>query len=311
MNKTVVIFGGGGQDGFFLKKLLLSLGYQVIIFTHKGGEVGPPLDVSNFNNVEIVLKKYRPEIIFHLAARSSTRHEFILENHKAIVDGALAILEAVDRHIPNSKVFIASSALIFKNEGAPVNENNELITDTAYTLARVEALHIARYYRMRGRKVYVGFLFNHESPMRPPHSVVREVARGVVDIHFGLQESLSVGNAGVIKEWMWAGDAVAAIFSLVDQNNIFEACIGDGIGRSVHDYAVACCEVVGISLEDHMLEIPDYKAEYSTLVSGSKKISSLGWTPKFNMKDLARKMIEAEISNRKSLKCGKVVKYQI
>jgi len=67
---------------------------------------------------------------------------------------------------------------------------------------------------------------------------------------------------------------------------------------SVHDYAVACCEVVGISLEDHMLEIPDYKAEYSTLVSDSKKISSLGWTPKFNMKSLAKKMIEAEISSR-------------
>ena len=218
---------------------------------------------------------------------------------KAIVDGALAILEAVDRHIPNSKVFIASSALIFKNEGMPINENNELITDTAYTLARVEALHIARYYRMRGRKIYVGFLFNHESPMRPAHSVVREVARGVVDIHFGLQESLSVGNASVIKEWMWAGDAVAAIFSLIDQNDIFEACIGDGIGKSVHDYAIACCEVVGISLEEHIIEVPNYKAEYSALVSGSKKISSLGWAPKFNMKSLAKKMIEAEMSSRR------------
>ncbi|MBT7901352.1 MAG: NAD-dependent epimerase/dehydratase family protein [Candidatus Marinimicrobia bacterium] len=299
MNKTAVIFGGGGQDGFFLNKLLLSLDYQVIVFTHKDGKAGASLDVSDFDGVKTALIKYRPEIIFHLAARSSTRHEFILENHKAIVDGALAILEAVDRHIPNSKVFIASSALIFKNEGVPINENNELITDTAYSLARVEALHIARYYRMRGRKVYVGFLFNHESHMRPAHSVVREVARGVVDIHFGLHESLSVGNAGVIKEWMWAGDAVDAIFSLVDQNDIFEACIGDGIGRSVHDYAIACCEVVGISLEEHIIEIPNYEAEYSALVSDSKKISSLGWTPKFNMKSLAKKMIEAEISSRR------------
>lgn len=298
MNKTVIIFGGGGQDGFFLKKLLLPLGYQVIVFTHKGGKAGPPLDVSNFDNVEIVIKKYRPEIIFHLAARSSTRHKFILENHKAILNGTLCILEAVDRHIPNSKVFIASSGLIFKNEGKPINENNELVTDTAYTLARVEALHVARYYRTRGRKVYVGFLFNHESPMRPTNSVVRKVTKGVVDIYFGLKESISIGNASVIKEWMWAGDAVSAILSFVNQNDIFEVCIGDGIGKSVHDYALACGEVLGISIEEYLIDTPNYEAEYSILVSDSKKISSIGWAPEFNMKNLAKKMIEAEISSR-------------
>jgi len=299
MNKIAVIFGGGGQDGFFLKKLLMSLNYQVIVFTHTDGKAGPPLDVCDFNDVKIALKKYRPEIIFHLAAKSSTKHRFILENHKAIVDGALAILEVVDRYIPNSKVFIASSALIFKNEGMPISENNELITTTAYALARVEALHIARYYRSRGRKVYVGFLFNHESPMRPTSSVVREVAKGVVDIHLGLQKTLSIGNANVVKEWMWAGDAAEAIFTLVGQDDIFEACIGDGIGKSIHDYAIACCKVLKISPKERLVENLDYKAEYSTLISNPKKINSLGWHPKFNMTDLAEEMIKSEISCRK------------
>ena len=299
-NKVAIIFGGGGQDGYFLNKLLLSLNYQVTVFTFSGGTIGSPLDVSDFNRVETVLKKYRPEIIFHLAARSSTRHEFILENHRAIVDGAVAILEAVDRHIPNSKVFIASSALVFKNEGLAITESNELITDTAYALARVEALHVARYYRKRGRKVYVGYLFNHESPMRPINSVVREVTRGIVDIHYGLKKTLSVGNSSVVKEWMWAGDAVAAIITLVCQDDIFEACIGDGIGKTVHDYAISCCNVLGILPEQNVIEVSSYEAEYAVLVSGSSIISSLGWIPKLNMEMVAKKMIEAERFDRLS-----------
>ena len=297
-NKVAVIFGGGGQDGHYLNILLLSLGYRVVIFTYKRGADGLAVDVSDFDNVEIMLKKYRPEFIFHLAARSSTRHEVILENHRAIVDGTVAILEAVDRHIPNSKVFIASSALVFKNHGAPITENNDLIVDTAYALARVEALYIARYYRSRGIKVYVGFLFNHESPLRPPGSVVRQVTSGVVDIHCGLTKDLRVGNASVVKEWMWAGDAVAAIVALVSQAEIFEACIGDGIGKSVHDYAIACCNVLGIPAEQDIIGVAAYEAEYAALVSGSSRMRKLGWVPQLNLESVANKLIEAEMSSR-------------
>ncbi len=295
MNKCVIIFGAGGQDGFFLINLLLSFGYKVIPFTHNGGDIGPPLDVSDFDSVEAVIQKYRPEIIFHLAAKSSTWHEFVLENHKAIVDGALAVMESVDRHVPNSKVFIASSALVFKNEGCPIIEENELVTDSAYAMARVEALQIVRYYRQRGQKVYVGFLFNHESHLRPSNSIARKVVKGVVDIHLGIQKSLSIGNPDVIKEWMWAGDAVAAMIFLVNQDEVFEACIGDGIGKSVWDFATACCDIVGISLESCLITIPDYEAEYAALVSDPRKIKSLGWTPKVNMEDLAKRMVENEI----------------
>jgi GDPmannose 4,6-dehydratase len=294
MTKRAVIFGGGGQDGVFLYNLLVSLGHVVRTFTHSGGEIGPALDVSEFNSVEMIIREYRPDLVFHLAARSSTRHEFILENHRAIVDGALAVMESVDRHIPNSKVFLASSALIFKNNGVRITEDDELTNDTAYAMARVEALQIARYYRHRGRKVYVGFLFNHESPLRPPTCVARQIATNVVKIHRGLTNCLSIGNSNVIKEWTWAGDIVQAIVCLMNQKEIFEVCIGDGIGKTIKDYALACCEVLNISLSEFLAETPDYKVEYSILVNGSSKMRSLGWVPQVDINNLAKRMIKHE-----------------
>ena len=297
MSIRAVIFGGGGQDGVFLYNLLLSLGNEVRTFTHSGGEIGPALDIAEFNSVETIIREYRPDLVFHLAARSSTRHEFILENHRAIVDGALTVMESVDRHIPDSKVFLASSALVFKNKGAPITEDYELVTDTAYAMARVEALQIARYYRQRGRKVYVGFLFNHESPLRPPTCVARQIATNIVEIHRGLTNSLSIGNSGVIKEWTWAGDIVQAIVCLMNQQEIFEVCIGDGIGKTIKDYALACCEVLDISLSEFLVESADYKVEYSILVNGSSRMRSLGWAPQVDLNNLAKRMIEHERSH--------------
>jgi len=297
MSKRAVIFGGGGQDGVFLHELLLSLGHEVRVFTHSDSEIGPGLDVADFNGVETVLKLYRPDFIFHLAARSSTRHEFILDNHRAIVDGTLAVMESVDRHLPGSKVFLASSALVFKNEGGPITEDDKLVTDTAYAMARVEALQIARYYRQRGRNVYVGFLFNHESPLRPPTSVARQIATNVVEIHQGLTKSLSIGNSNVIKEWTWAGDIVKAIVYFLNQQDVFEVCIGDGTGKTIKDYALACCEVLDISLTDVLVESSDYKVEYPILVNGSPIIRSFGWEPDVDINNLAKRMINAELSN--------------
>ena len=299
MNKTAIIFGGGGQDGYFLKKLLISINYKVIIFSHSDGVSGPSLDVGNFKKVEKIIKKYSPEIIFHLAAKSSTRHEFILENQNAIVQGTLAILESVERYLPKTKVFIASSALIFKNNNNPINEQNEIEIKNAYILARVEALQITRYYRSRGLKVYIGFLFNHESPLRYKSSIVREIARGVVDIYLGLEKSFNIENIDIVKEWMWAGDAAEAILKLVSQDRVFEVCIGDGIGISVREYISKCLEILNSSHKKNFIKNLNYNQEYSKFISDPKKIKSLDWSPKFDVIYLATQTIKAEMSFRK------------
>ena len=302
MSSHSIIFGAGGQDGFYLREHLLSLGHKVFSFTHHAGMVGSPVDVSDFKSVSNVIKEIKPNYIFHLAARSSTRHEFILENHKAIVDGALSVLESADIYAPSARIFLASSGLIFKNVGRPIKESDEYVINTAYAMARLEALQVARYYRHRERKVFVGFLFNHESPMRPANSIARKIASSVAEIHLGIQKTITVGNANVVKEWMWAGDAVSAMVHLVNQNELFEVCIGDGMGRSVRDYAVACCHTVEISLDHYLIELPDYQVEYPILVSDSAKIRSLGWEPTVDLENLARRMVGAEIASRQDHK---------
>jgi len=291
-----LIFGAGGQDGTFITTYLQELGWQVFGYGHKPGQLELSVDVSNFEGIEQIIKNILPDYIFHLAAVSSTKHEFIVQNHKAIVSGTLAILEAVEKHIPNSKVFLASSGLVFKNEGRPITESDEFVIDTAYSLSRYQALQSARYFRRRGIKVYVGFLFNHESHLRPERSVARLIARGVVEVSQKRAKVINIGSMDVVKEWLWAGDVATAIVHFLNQDHIFEMCIGDGIGLSVRAYAEECCKAVGILSASCLIQDPEFKAEYPFLVSDPSKLFSIGWVPSKDITKLAKIMVEAELS---------------
>lgn len=299
MNKTVLIFGGTGQDGFFLKKILVNLKYSVKIYSSNNQIKSHQINISNYAKVKKVIKIYQPEIIFHFAAKSSTEHKFIIKNHNAIVIGALNILESVYKYSPKSKVFIASSGLVFKNDNKPISELSLLDSSSAYAVARIEALYLARYYRTKGLKVYVGFLFNHESPLRIEESVVREVTKGAIDVYYGLKKNINIRNPNIIKEWMWAGDAMNAIMVFIKQEKEFEICIGDGIGKSISDYAHTCFKLLNITNRSKILINQHYDLNSSRFISNPQKIKSLGWKPNNNFLFLAKQMIKAEFANRK------------
>jgi GDPmannose 4,6-dehydratase len=291
--KKAIIFGASGQDGFYLKEHLLLSGYQVFSFSRTSI---PSVDIGRADEVRQLLNEIKPELIFHLAAKSSVSHDHILENQNSIVNGTLSLLDAVDKHLPEARVFLASSGLVFENHGAPISVENKLVVNSAYTLSRIQALEISRYYRGRGRLIYTGFLFNHESPRRPAASIARAIARNVVQIFKKKKEFLQIGNADVIKEWLWAGDAVRAMPILLMQENIFEICIADGVGHSIRAYAKKCCEYLGLELNQYLRSTENFSAQYPVLVGDSAPLRALGWGPEVDIDGLVKIMIDSEMT---------------
>src|SRR5215467_14304550 len=116
-----IIFGANGQDGHYLYRLLEREGIQPIGISRTGGDVLS--DVSNPTFVESVVREYRPDYIFHLAATSTTSHDAVFDNHAAVSTGTINILEAVYRHSLDSKVFLAGSAMQFENNATPIDES--------------------------------------------------------------------------------------------------------------------------------------------------------------------------------------------
>lgn len=288
-----VIFGAGGQDGIYLSKLCKERGIEAIGISRHGNWIRG--DVRNLKEVQRIVRQYLPDYIFDLAAKSSTAHDVLYENHETISTGTLNILESVYRFSPNTKVFLAGSGVQFKNFGVPISEESEFEANSPYSIARIQSVYAARYYRRLGIKVYVGYLFHHESPFRQEQHVSKMVSQAVNRISKGESKILKIGNMDVEREWMFAGDAIRAILTLVNQDDVYEAVIGTGVTHTIRDWIKLCFKLIGIDeWEKYVCVKQGFVPEYKSLVSDPSTIKSLGWKPTVDFEKLAKIMISKE-----------------
>ena len=289
-----VVFGISGQDGYYLTQLLIANGVEVIGVSRSDGDWVKG-DVSDLNFVENLLQAQQPHYIFHLAANSTTQHTGLFENHAAISTGTLNLLESVRRYCPKAKVFLSGSAMQFENKGLPIHEETPFEARSPYSVARIQSVYAARYYRFAfGLKVYVGYLFNHDSPLRAEKHINQKVIAAVKRIAGGSKEKLELGNWDVRKEFNYAGDVVLAMWTLVNQDIIFEAVMGCGSAHAIKDWVEYCFKKVNRDWRDSVVLKSDFVPEYKVLVSNPRVIKSLGWEPRVSFHQLADMMMDAK-----------------
>ena len=75
-------------------------------------------DIRNYSTVEKVIKKYKPEIIFHLAAQAIVldSYERPLETYETNVIGSMNILEAARQCLTKCSIIMVTSDKCYKNE---------------------------------------------------------------------------------------------------------------------------------------------------------------------------------------------------
>ncbi len=286
-----IIFGINGQDGYFLKEILEKENISVIGVSRSEGNWVKG-DVGNYKFVNELIKEHQPSFIFHLAANSTTRHDALFENHETICTGTLNILESVKLFSPLTKVFISGSGLQFKNTGKPISESEPFEARDAYSISRIHSAYAAKYYRTLGLKVYVGYFFNHDSFLRTERHVNQKIVAAVKRIAKGSNEIVELGDITTKKEFAFAGDTVRAIWTLVNNNTVFEATIGNGKVYSIEDWLSLCFGYFALDWKKHVKTDPDFISEYAILVSDPKTITDLGWKQTTSIEMLSKMMIE-------------------
>lgn len=281
-----IIFGVRGQDGFYLSTLLEQNNVEVIGISRSHG------DVSDYSFVETVIKNAQPSYIFHFAANSTTRHEALFDNHRAISGGTINILESVRLHCPSSRVFLSGSAMQFENRELPIDEGTPFAGLSPYAVARIQSVYAGRYFRdVFGLRIYVGYFFNHDSPLRSAKHINQRIVEAAQRISRGSDEKLEIGDVNARKEFNFAGDVVRAVWILVNQLDVFEAVIGSGYAYSIKEWLQYCFQKVGRNWEEFVVQAPAYTPEYSVLVSRPELIKSLGWQPNIDFYQLADLMM--------------------
>ena len=289
-----LVFGAGGQDGYYLSEACRKRQIEVIGVSRSGPWLRG--DVASPETVEKLIRSHNPDMIFHLAAASTTKHDVIYENHAAIGTGTINILESVRRWSPHSKVFITGSGLQFINNGRPISETDPFGHGSSYVAVRNYSVYLARYFHNIGVRTYVGYLFHHESPLRTAEHVSQKIVQAARRIAEGSVEILELGDTSVRKEWTFAGDIAEGVMTLVEQDRVFEATIGSGYAYSIENWLDECFRLINKDWRHYIRQKSDFQAEYKMLVSNPATINSLGWHAATTISELAKIMLNSKLA---------------
>tara|TARA_Y100001960_G_C14646565_1_gene813656 strand:+ start:198 stop:1211 length:1014 start_codon:yes stop_codon:yes gene_type:complete len=331
-----LITGITGQDGAYLAKHLLDLGYQVFGAARRNSNyntqrlqilgIEKDIKIREFelleeSNIRKVLEDVQPDEIYNLGAQSFVGASFETPMYTAEVTGlgVLRVLDAIRTIAPNSKFYQASSSEMFgKVLETPQNEETPFYPRSPYGVAKVYAHFITKNYR-ESYNIFgsCGILFNHESPLRGNEFVTKKIVKAIARIKKGKQEELILGNLDSKRDWGFAGDYVEAMHLMLQAKNADDYVISTGETHSVREFVELSLNVAGIDFEWKgegvnttavsketgknivICSKEFYRPAEVDLLLGdySKAKKELGWKPKTTFNSLVQLMMEYEMNN--------------
>ena len=333
--KKAIITGVGGQDGAYLARYLIDLGYEVYGGYRRAvspnfwrlNELGL-LNEPNFHLVEFeltdpfnilsVVNEIRPEEIYNLAAQSFVGVSFKEPFHTANATGigALNILEAIKTVDKSIKFYQASTSEMFgKVQAVPQSETTPFYPRSPYGVAKLYVHFITVNYQ-ESYDIFAssGILFNHESPLRGLEFVTRKITNTAAKIALKKAKTLELGNLDAKRDWGYAKEYVEGMHAMLQAPTPDTFVLATGVTTTVRDFVKLSFEAldIGIKFEgeginevglndkgDVIVKInPAFfrPAEVDLLIGdASKAKQKLGWSAKTDLKGLCDMMIKADL----------------
>jgi GDPmannose 4,6-dehydratase len=333
--KKAIITGIGGQDGTFLAKHLIDLGYEVIGADRRRVDVSflnlkhlniqdkvriVYFDLLEYSNIEDIIRKEQPDEFYNLAAQSFVKASFDMPILTSEVDaiGVLRILEAIRRHSPKTRFYQASTSEMFgKVQEIPQKETTPFYPRSPYGVAKLFAHWMVVNYR-ESYDMYAcsGILFNHESEFRGKEFVTQKIIHGVVSIKNGNNTPLELGNLDAKRDWGYAGDYVKGMHLMLQQENPSDFVLATNQTISVREFVEKSfkkididivwkgegLDEVGVNHDGKVLvkiNSEFYRpAEVDLLIGDYTKAQTmLGWKPETNLDEIVDKMFHHALTN--------------
>lgn len=308
--KSAIITGISGQDGYYLSGLLIEQGYRVIGTTRDragtdGVRPGVTLaewDLQDGKALTGLIREHRPAEFYNLAAFASGAGMY--DDPVAIGEvNGLAVarmLETLREVAPDTRFCQASSSELFgEPDSSPQDEATAFHPRSPYGAAKLYAHEMVGIYRRKhGLFACSAILFNHESPRRGAGFVTGKIARAAARISRGLDGELLLGNLDARRDWSFAGDSMRGMILSLQADAPDDYVFATGETHSVRELCGIAFAHVGLDYRDHVRTgDADYRpGETVQLVGNAAKARrKLGWKPQTDFPTLVRMMVDAEL----------------
>ncbi len=274
MSKTALITGVTGQDGTYLARHLLELGYRVygvvrraslpntaridsLLARAQTGEIPFTImsgDMTDSGGLHRILEKTEPDEVYNLAAQSHVRVSFDTPEYTADVDGLgpLRMLDAIRTlgFTEKTRFYQASTSELFgKVRQTPQSETTPFNPRSPYASAKLFAYWtVINYREAYGMFASNGILFNHESPLRGETFITRKITRAAARIKCGLAEKVAVGNLDACRDWGHAADYVEGMRLILNAEKADDFVLATGETHSVRELIETAFRLAGFDL---------------------------------------------------------------
>jgi len=263
-----LITGISGFAGSHLAEFLLDKEYKVFgtfydksTFSNLNGFIDKirlfKCDIRNYDNLKKIIKKVKPDEIYHLAAISFI--PIALKNPKITFDtnlyGTLNLYKAIIDLKLNLKILFVGSGDeygLVNEKDIPINENCPLKPFNPYSISKVSADFLSYFYfRNYSLKIIRVRPFNHIGPRQSPEFVCSDFAKQIAEIEKGLREPIiKVGNLEAKRDFTDVRDIVRGYWFALDK------------GEPGEVYNICSEKAIQIKgLLNHLLELSSRKVE--------------------------------------------------
>jgi GDPmannose 4,6-dehydratase len=310
--KSALVIGVSGQDGAYLARLLLEKGYRVV-GTSRDHEVNSfenldrlgirdrvslaSVDTSDFRSVVTSLNRYAPDEIYNLAGQTSVGMSFQrpVETFNSILIGTVNVLECIRILGHPARFYQAGSGEVFGNTSKPADESTPFHPLSPYATAKAAASYaVANYRQAYGMFCCSGFLFNHESPLRPDRFVTKKIVNAVQRIKNGSDEILQLGNIDIARDWGWAPDYVEAMWLMLNHSVADDFVIATGCKHTLRDFLCLSFGSVNLDWQDHVMSDSSLLRPLDIQESSGnphKANATLGWRHSVDFEEMTRRLV--------------------
>jgi GDP-4-dehydro-6-deoxy-D-mannose reductase len=241
-----------------------------------------------------LLKKIKPDCVFHLAAESSVASSWespinMLNNN---ILSQVNIFEAVRELELPTRIIVACSSEeygLINESDLPVNENCCFKPLSTYAVSKVAQDMLAyQYYKSYSMDIVRVRAFNLTGPGRSSNYALSSFAKQITDIEKGLtKNTILVGNLNVKRDYTDVRDAMKAyhkIASKAKSGTVYNLCSG-----KAHSLKDLLDILVSLSTEDVNIEVDELRFRPSDLpimLGDNTKIKTeIDWAPEIDIYD--------------------------
>lgn len=331
--KKAFVTGVTGQDGAWLAKLLLDLGYEVYGGVRRTSTRDPwrmqflgildritlvDFDLLEYSNVFNTIKDIKPDEFYNLAAQSFVGVSFQQPISTININGmgVAYVLDALKTVSPSTRFYQASTSEMFgKVQAVPQNEATPFYPRSPYGCAKLLSHWLTINYR-ESYNMYCcsGILFNHESQLRGPEFVTRKITMHVARRRKGGSGVLELGNLDARRDWGFAKEYVEGIFEMLQKDEPDDYVLASGTTCTVRRFVEMAFAVLNVRLQwegegadelgrdarsGELLVRVDKRfyrpAEVDLLVGDASKAKEhLGWEAKTDVAELVEIMVKSD-----------------